>query len=133
MCGGRLAAGRTGRPGTCGRRRPWRALSALLSDGQKAAYEADGFLVLEDFATAADVRELRERGDELVRSFDPETISIFSTKKQEKTMNGKVSPPFSLSLSLVSQNPRSCQSESARALAIFTSHVVENHWYWLAP
>ena len=103
LCGGRLAAGRTGRPVTCGRRRPWRALSALLSDGQKAAYEADGFLVLEDFATAADVRELRERGDELVRSFDPETISIFSTKKQEKTMNGKVRPPFSLSLSRVAK------------------------------
>lgn len=71
----------------------WRAprrLAALLSEEQRSSYESEGFLVLEDFATAEEVAELRGRGNDLVSTFDPETISIFSTKKQEKTMNGEV-------------------------------------------
>ena len=60
-----------------------------LTDAQVSAYESEGFLVLEDFATEEDVREMRERAEELVKTFDPTTISIFSTKKQEKTMNGQ--------------------------------------------
>ena len=61
----------------------------VLTDAQVSAYESEGFLVLEDFATEEDVREMRERAEELVKTFDPTTISIFSTKKQEKTMNGQ--------------------------------------------
>jgi len=54
----------------------------------RLSYEKDGFLTLEDFATEDEVRELRERAETLVSGFNPETISIFSTKEQEKTMNG---------------------------------------------
>ena len=54
----------------------------------KLSYEKDGFLTLEDFATKEEVLELRERAETLVQGFNPETISIFSTKEQEKTMNG---------------------------------------------
>jgi phytanoyl-CoA hydroxylase len=56
-----------------------------ITDQQIAQYERDGFLVLEDFVGAADCAALRARAEELVESFDPSVVSIFSTHEQTRT------------------------------------------------
>ena len=56
---------------------------AYLTDTQLQQYERDGFLVLKDFATAAQCAALRQRASEIVTTFDPtEAISVFSTNEQ---------------------------------------------------
>jgi len=51
--------------------------------GLRAAYETDGFLVLEGFADAATCRALRERIDALIEGFDPASVrSVFSAADQ---------------------------------------------------
>ena len=48
-------------------------------------YERDGFLVLENFVSAAACDALRRRAGELVAAFDPEgSFSIFSTHEQSR-------------------------------------------------
>mmetsp|Transcript_83 Transcript_83/g.193 ORF Transcript_83/g.193 Transcript_83/m.193 type:complete len:264 (-) Transcript_83:1449-2240(-) len=116
---------------------------ALLSEEQKASYEAEGFLVLEDFASKQQVEELRGRGEDLVRAFDPETISIFSTKKQEKTMNGKVSgragrasagSPFILCPFFERQTNQTQRYSKCASQAIFSQSLGWlNHWRWQVP
>ena len=57
-----------------------------LSPEQIAAYERDGFLVLEDFVDQGACDSLRARAEELVRDFDPAgVVSIFSTHEQTRT------------------------------------------------
>src|SRR5712692_9066546 len=57
-----------------------------LSAEQISAYTRDGFLVLEDFASAEACRQLRSRAEQLVRDFDPAgVVSIFSTQEQTRT------------------------------------------------
>ncbi len=57
-----------------------------INEQQRAQYERDGFLMLEDFASAADCAALRARAAELVAAFNPtDTISIFSTHEQTRT------------------------------------------------
>jgi len=57
-----------------------------LSAGQIAAYDRDGFLVLEDFVDGAACDRLRARTATLVREFDPQgLVSIFSTHEQTRT------------------------------------------------
>jgi phytanoyl-CoA hydroxylase len=57
-----------------------------LVSGQLAAYDRDGFLVLEDFVDEQACDRLRERAAELVRDFDPQgLVSIFSTREQTRT------------------------------------------------
>ncbi len=58
----------------------------MLSDEQRAAYDRDGFLVLEGFVTEAACAELRARADELVAAFEPddEVRSIFTTNEQTR-------------------------------------------------
>src|ERR1051325_8650781 len=56
-----------------------------ITDQQIAQYERDGFLVLEDFVNAADCAALRACAEELVESFDPSVVSIFSTHEQTRT------------------------------------------------
>mmetsp|Transcript_26347 Transcript_26347/g.64711 ORF Transcript_26347/g.64711 Transcript_26347/m.64711 type:complete len:311 (+) Transcript_26347:184-1116(+) len=57
-----------------------------LTPEQLTQFHADGFLVLENFASAPEVAAMLARADELVESFDPSTVSIFSTTNQkEKT------------------------------------------------
>ena len=52
-----------------------------LDDEMKAAFDRDGFLVLEGFVEKAACDRLRERADSLVDGFDPSGIStVFSTK-----------------------------------------------------
>src|SRR5262249_30269113 len=53
---------------------------------QIAEYEQNGFLVFENFVAAGDCDRLRERAQELVRKFDPQSlVSIFSTREQTRT------------------------------------------------
>ena len=57
-----------------------------LSGEQLAAYERDGFLVLENFIGGEDCDHLRAHAEELVRDFDPKgVVSIFSTHEQTRT------------------------------------------------
>jgi phytanoyl-CoA hydroxylase len=56
-----------------------------LTSDQIAAYDRDGFLVLENFVTAESSDRLRARAAELVREFDPSVVSIFSTHEQTRT------------------------------------------------
>src|SRR5215471_14628664 len=57
-----------------------------LSARQLAAYERDGFLVIEDFAGREECERLTRRAEELVREFDPQgAISIFSTREQTRS------------------------------------------------
>jgi phytanoyl-CoA hydroxylase len=57
-----------------------------LNPEQLAAYDRDGFLVLEDFVDQSACDSLRARAEELVRAFDPAgVVSIFSTHEQTRT------------------------------------------------
>ena len=57
-----------------------------LSARQLAAYERDGFLVIEDFAGREECERLTRRAGDLVRDFDPGgAISIFSTREQARS------------------------------------------------
>ena len=61
-------------------------LRMTLNPEQLAAYDRDGFLVLEDFVDADRCDRLRERAGKLVSDFDPGGIvSIFSTHEQTRT------------------------------------------------
>ena len=54
-----------------------------LDDAMLSAFDEHGFLVLEDFVTAAACNRLRARAAELVDDFDPDSVrSIFSTTEQ---------------------------------------------------
>ena len=55
----------------------------MLTDAQRAAYAADGYLVLPGFAPASALAPLRARAEAIVAAFDPaEGASIFSTRDQ---------------------------------------------------
>ncbi|MBV8858785.1 MAG: phytanoyl-CoA dioxygenase family protein [Acidobacteria bacterium] len=57
----------------------------MLTPAQLAAYERDGFLVLEDFVAPSQCDRLRARADELVREFEPgEVLSVFTTREQAR-------------------------------------------------
>lgn len=59
---------------------------SVLSPGQRATWERDGFLVLEDFVSAEACDSLIHRSVELLDAFDPGSVqSIFSTKNQSRT------------------------------------------------
>jgi phytanoyl-CoA hydroxylase len=59
---------------------------SMLNAQQRAQYERDGFLVLENFVGATDCATLRARAEEIVAAFDPaEAVSIFSTHEQTRT------------------------------------------------
>ena len=69
---------------------PWRdyilvTQSAMISAQHLNQYTADGFLVVENFATESECDALRARAEELVRAFDPaEVVSVFSTHEQNR-------------------------------------------------
>src|SRR5437016_13275704 len=57
-----------------------------ITGEQVAAYERDGFLVLDNFVERDDCDSLRVRAEELVRDFSPSgVVSIFSTHEQTRT------------------------------------------------
>ncbi|KAG2447298.1 hypothetical protein HYH02_007628 [Chlamydomonas schloesseri] len=57
----------------------------VLSKEQVDKFHRDGFLVLEKFASPEECAALKKRMDQLLHDFDPQTISIFSTKNQAAT------------------------------------------------
>ena len=60
--------------------RRFRSEDGHLSPDMKAAFEADGYLFLEDFVAPAECDRLRARANELVEAFDPaEHRTVFST------------------------------------------------------
>ena len=60
-------------------------MNSFLTSEQLIAYERDGFLVVENFATLAECEALKQRAEELVAAFDPQgVISIFTTKEQTR-------------------------------------------------
>jgi phytanoyl-CoA hydroxylase len=44
-----------------------------------------GFAVVEDFASREEVERLKSQADALVEKFDPQSISVFSTRNQNLT------------------------------------------------
>jgi len=57
----------------------------MLTPEQLESYDRDGFLVLEDFVAPGECDRLRVRAGELVAAFEPETVSVFSTREQTRT------------------------------------------------
>jgi phytanoyl-CoA hydroxylase len=58
----------------------------MLTDAQKLQYQRDGYLVVPDFKSIAEIAVLRARAAQIVNEFDPAAQSgIFSTIEQEKT------------------------------------------------
>ncbi|HEX5733737.1 MAG TPA: phytanoyl-CoA dioxygenase family protein [Blastocatellia bacterium] len=56
-----------------------------LDGEQLDRYRRDGFLVIENFVDPGLCGELRRRAAELVDGFEPEVVSIFSTREQTRT------------------------------------------------
>jgi phytanoyl-CoA hydroxylase len=56
-----------------------------MTPTELAAYERDGFLILENFVSGESCDRLRARAAELVQEFDPSVVSIFSTHEQTRT------------------------------------------------
>ena len=46
-----------------------------------------GFLVVEGFTGPEQVQALKAQGEELIRNFEPKSMSLFSTKNQKTTTN----------------------------------------------
>lgn len=60
-------------------------MNTFLSSSQLAAYDRDGFLVIENFASHKECERLKQRAEQLVAEFDPQgVISIFTTKEQTR-------------------------------------------------
>jgi phytanoyl-CoA hydroxylase len=58
----------------------------VLTSEQKAAYDRDGFLLIQDFVDVEHCELLIDRATELVDAWDPsEARSVFSTKNQTRT------------------------------------------------
>lgn len=57
----------------------------MLTRAQQEQYQRDGYLVLPDFKSAAEIAALRQRAADIVDAFDPgASQGIFSTREQEK-------------------------------------------------
>ncbi len=57
----------------------------MLSSEQRQRYDTDGYLILPDFKSAAEIAALRQRAAEIVAAFDPaESKSVFTTNDQGK-------------------------------------------------
>ena len=55
----------------------------MLTPEQRAAWQRDGYIVLPDFKSAADIAALRARAGQIVDAFDPsESRTIFTTRDQ---------------------------------------------------
>lgn len=59
--------------------------TAFLAHDQVAAYERDGFLVLEGFVDTDACAQLRDRANELVVALASASRSVFSTDEQQRT------------------------------------------------
>ncbi|MDX6208580.1 MAG: phytanoyl-CoA hydroxylase [Frankiales bacterium] len=57
----------------------------MLTDEQRESFDRDGFLVLEGAVGLDACARLMARAEALVEAFEPETVSVFSTKDQART------------------------------------------------
>lgn len=48
--------------------------------------------MIEEFASPEEVKELRQRAEELVEAFNPEEVSVFSTKAQANAFHSCIVP-----------------------------------------
>lgn len=56
----------------------------MLTPAQRADWQRDGYIVLPDFKSAAEIAALRARAEQIVDAFDPaESRTIFTTRDQE--------------------------------------------------
>lgn len=60
---------------------------APLTPEQVAFYESEGYLVIEDFASQDECKQLMCRMKELVCEFDPSQITVFSTKSRKHNLD----------------------------------------------
>ncbi|KAL4542054.1 hypothetical protein Ndes2526B_g06541 [Nannochloris sp. 'desiccata'] len=56
----------------------------MLTEAQLQKYNDKGFLAIPDFASTDEISSLQKAGLDLLDTFDPKSISIFSTKDQTK-------------------------------------------------
>jgi len=56
-----------------------------LTEQQKRKFEDQGYLIIPDYLTLSEVRELRARAEKIIEDFSPDEVSIFSTVDQTKT------------------------------------------------
>gem|GEM_PF-6293190 len=57
----------------------------MLTTEQITQFTQDGYVIVPDFKTAAEIAALRERAAQIVYAFDPaQSRSIFTTKEQEQ-------------------------------------------------
>ncbi|MFZ6724213.1 phytanoyl-CoA dioxygenase family protein [Undibacterium sp. MH2W] len=57
----------------------------MLTQEQISQFHEDGYVLIPDFKTAAEIAALRERAEQIVNDFDPASSkSIFTTKEQEQ-------------------------------------------------
>ncbi|KAG7670139.1 putative Phytanoyl-CoA dioxygenase [Nannochloris sp. 'desiccata'] len=56
----------------------------MLTEAQLQEYNDKGFLAIPDFASTDEISSLQKAGLDLLDTFDPKSISIFSTKDQTK-------------------------------------------------
>ena len=55
----------------------------MLTQEQISQFHEDGYVLIPDFKTAAEIAALRERAEQIVNDFDPASSkSIFTTKEQ---------------------------------------------------
>ena len=60
----------------------------MLNQEQISQFQQDGYIVVPNFKSAAEIAALRERAAKIVDEFDPATSkTIFTTKEQEKTVD----------------------------------------------
>ncbi|HAT31083.1 MAG TPA: phytanoyl-CoA dioxygenase [Janthinobacterium sp.] len=60
----------------------------MLTPAQQEQYQRDGYLVVPDFKSGAEIAALRLRAEEIVREFDAgANRAIFTTREQEKNSN----------------------------------------------
>ncbi|WOK94168.1 phytanoyl-CoA dioxygenase 1 isoform X2 [Canna indica] len=59
-------------------------IAGNLTADQLAFFNANGYLVLESFSSAEEVKDMRDRMAELLDGFDGSVSSIFSTKNQQQ-------------------------------------------------
>ncbi|KAJ6745813.1 PHYTANOYL-COA DIOXYGENASE DOMAIN-CONTAINING PROTEIN 1 [Salix koriyanagi] len=59
-------------------------ITGTLSSDQLDSFNSQGYLVIESFANPEDIESMMKRMDKLLDDFDYTTVSVFSTKNQQR-------------------------------------------------
>ncbi|KAF9680966.1 hypothetical protein SADUNF_Sadunf06G0176500 [Salix dunnii] len=59
-------------------------ITGTLSSDQLDSFNSQGYLVIESFASPEDIESMMKRMDKLLDDFDYTTVSVFSTKNQQR-------------------------------------------------